>query len=84
MELTETPLFSSIIIKDSGEGIDKKDLPHIFERFYKGTDSVKTESVGIGLALSKLIIEGQEGTISVWSEKGRGTRFEITFLKSVI
>jgi signal transduction histidine kinase len=84
IELSETPLFSSIIIRDNGEGIDKKDLPRIFERFYKGTDSVKTESVGIGLALSKLIIEGQGGSISVWSEKGKGTKFEITFLKSVI
>lgn len=84
IELSETPLFSSIIIRDNGEGIDKKDIPHIFERFYKGADSVKTESVGIGLALSKLIIEGQGGSVSVWSEKGKGTKFEVTFLKAVI
>ena len=84
IELSETPLFSNIIIKDNGEGIDKNDLPHIFERFYKGQSTVKTERVGIGLALSKLIIEAQDGTISVWSEKGKGTKFEITFLKGII
>jgi signal transduction histidine kinase len=84
IELSETPLFSSIIVQDNGEGIDKKDLPHIFERFYKGSNSVKAESVGIGLALSKLIIEAQNGSISVYSEKSKGSKFIITFLKGVI
>lgn len=84
IELSETPLFSRVIIKDNGEGIDNKDLPHIFERFYKGSNSIKVESVGIGLALTKLIIEGQGGTISVYSKKGKGTKFEVTFLKGVI
>lgn len=84
IELSETPLFSSITVQDNGEGIDKKDLPHIFERFYKGSNSVKTESAGIGLALSKIIIEAQNGSVSVYSEKGRGTKFVITFLKGII
>lgn len=84
IQFTETNIYSSIVIEDNGEGIDKKDLPHIFQRFYKGVSTVKTESVGIGLALSKLIIEGQNGSISVTSEKNRGTKFTITFLKFVI
>jgi signal transduction histidine kinase len=84
IEMIETPLFSRVLIKDQGEGIDKKDLPHIFERFYKGSSTVKTESVGIGLALTRLIIEQQGGTINVSSEKGKGTRFDITFLKGII
>lgn len=78
--LEETPIFSRIIIRDYGEGIDKKDLPHIFKRFYKGTSEVKAESIGIGLNLTKLIVESQEGTISVKSQKGVGTEFTITFL----
>ncbi|MDP4092630.1 MAG: HAMP domain-containing sensor histidine kinase [Bacillota bacterium] len=82
--LGETPLFSRIIIKDNGEGIDKKDLPHIFERFYTGNSSVKAEGIGIGLALARLIIEGQNGTVTVRSEKGLGTEFTITFLKKAI
>lgn len=79
--LSETPLFSQVIISDNGEGIDRKDLPHIFKRFYKGSSDVKADSIGIGLNLSKLIIESQDGIISVKSEKGVGTEFTITFLK---
>ena len=79
--LSETPLFSRISIIDNGEGIERKDLPHIFERFYRSSNSVKTESVGIGLALSKLLIEGQDGSIAVRSERGKGTDITITFLK---
>jgi len=84
IEASETTLLSSITIRDDGEGIDRVELPHIFERFYKGINTVKTESVGIGLALSKLIIEGQNGYISVISEKAIGTRFSITFIKGVL
>lgn len=74
-----SPLFVKIIIKDNGEGIDKRDMPHIFERFYKGGQSLGAGSVGIGLSLSKLIIEGQGGFINARSEKGKGTEFEIVF-----
>lgn len=84
INVLETPLFSRITIEDNGEGIDKKDLPHIFERFYKGSNSVKAESVGIGLALTKIIIENQGGSIWVTSEKGKGSKFDITFLKTII
>lgn len=84
IELSETPLFSRISISDNGEGIDSRDLPHIFKRFYKGSNSVKTESIGIGLALAKLIIESQNGDISVTSVKGKGTRFLVTFFKGII
>lgn len=80
--LEETPLFTNIIIKDYGEGIDKKDIPHIFERFYKVSSEIKPDSIGIGLNLSKLIVESQNATISVKSEKGKETEFIITFLNS--
>lgn len=78
----ENPLYSEIIIKDSGEGIDKKDLPHIFKRFYKGKNSSKSDSVGIGLAMSKSIIESQNGDIYAKSEKNKGTEFHIIFHKN--
>lgn len=84
IHLDESPLFSRIIIKDTGEGILQKDLPHIFKRFYKGSNSVKAESIGIGLALAKTIVESQNGIISVKSQRGKGTEFTVTFLKSVI
>lgn len=77
----ENPLYCEIVIKDNGEGIDKKDLPHIFKRFYKGKSS-KDDSVGIGLAMAKSIIESQNGDIYVKSEKNKGSEFHIIFHKT--
>lgn len=76
----ENPIYSEIVIKDNGEGIDKDDIPNIFKRFYKGKNS-KSDSVGIGLAMAKSIIESQNGDIYVKSEKNMGTEFHITFHK---
>ena len=76
----ENPIYSEIIIKDNGEGIDKEDIQNIFKRFYKGKNS-KSDSVGIGLAMAKSIIESQNGDIYVKSKKNRGSEFHITFHK---
>lgn len=78
-----TNLYNQIIIEDNGCGIAKEDLPHIFERFYHGKNA-SSDSVGIGLALSKEILKKQNATITVDSEEGIGTRFEIRFYKSII
>ena len=77
----DNPLYVAISIQDSGEGIDPKDLPHIFERFYKGSHNSK-ESIGIGLNMAKQILEREKGDISVTSEKGKGTTFTIKFYKT--
>ena len=58
--------------------IDEKDLPHIFERFYKGRNSSKN-SVGIGLALAKTIIEKNNSSITANSKKGQETTFTIKY-----
>lgn len=79
-----SPISSIIKIQDRGEGIADKDLPHVFERFYKGSNSTKEDSIGIGLALSKSIIEGQGGEIKARSVLNKGTEFIITFLRGVI
>lgn len=76
----ENKLYSKIVIKDMGVGIEKEDLPHIFERFYKGKNASK-ESVGIGLALAKIIIKKNKGNISVDSAPQKGTTFTIKFSK---
>lgn len=68
-----------IKIKDFGDGIDEDDLPHIFERFYKGKNS-KEDSIGIGLSLSKAIIEKDNGKIFVESDKN-GSEFTIKYMK---
>ena len=74
-------LYTAISIKDNGCGISKEDLPHIFERFYKGRNS-SDDSVGIGLALAKSIIEKQGGYIVVSSELNRGSEFVIKFFNN--
>lgn len=74
-------VFTRLRIKDDGEGINKKDIKHIFERFYKGEGSAES-SIGIGLSLAKTIIEKENGTIKVQSEKGRGTEFIIEYFKN--
>lgn len=79
--LEENPLFYSIAIRDEGEGISPEELPHIFTRFYKGRSNTKANSIGIGLSLTKSIIEGQGGTIAVMSQPGHGTEFRLTFIK---
>lgn len=58
----ENPLYTEIRITDCGKGFAKKDLPHLFERFYRGEDAQK-DSAGIGLALAKLVVEQQNGHI---------------------
>jgi signal transduction histidine kinase len=78
----ENPIYTEITISDNGYGIEKEDLPYIFKRFYKGKDASE-ESVGIGLAMAKSIIDRQNGNISVTSKKGQGTRFSIKFYKRI-
>lgn len=79
--LEETPLSVTVTISDNGEGIEKKDLKNIFKRFYKGKNSLNPKSIGIGLSLSKKIIEAHNGSIVAESEVLVGTTFYITFLK---
>jgi len=79
----QTPLTSSISVTDHGEGISREDLPRIFDRFYRSAAGVKPNSIGIGLAMSRAIVEGQGGSITVKSEKGKGSEFTVTFLRTL-
>ncbi|MDE5051176.1 HAMP domain-containing sensor histidine kinase [Niallia taxi] len=79
----ENALFTEISIRDTGKGIPKKDLPHIFKRFYKG-ENAGEDSVGIGLAMAYSIISAQNGDIEVVSKEGEGTTFQIKFYKQAI
>ena len=77
---SENKLYTRILIKDNGKGIDSDDLPHIFDRFYKGENG-SDDSFGIGLSLSKTIIEKEGGSITVKSTPNIGTIFTIKYLK---
>lgn len=78
-----TNIYNSLFIVDNGCGITKEDLPHIFERFYHGENS-SSESVGIGLALAKTVLEKEKGDIIVSSKIGEGSKFEVRFYKAII
>ena len=63
---------------DTGVGIPKEDLPFIFEDFYRGkTGQAVEKGSGLGLALTRRIVEAHQGTISVESELGKGSTFVI-------
>ena len=79
----ENALYTEILVEDNGTGIDRGDLPHLFERFYKGKNS-SDQSVGIGLALSRMIWKRQNGTIEAKNRKEGGACFEIRIYKVTI
>lgn len=83
IQCEESPLYTKIAIQDNGVGITKEDIPHIFERFYKGKNA-GADSIGIGLAMSKSILQSQSADVSVESEVGAGTQFTIKFYKQII
>lgn len=74
---TQNNIYTSIVIEDNGKGISKEHLPHIFERFYKA-DNSSVNSVGIGLAMARQIVNLHNGRIEVESEVGKGSKFIIT------
>ena len=78
VEIRETNVYTELIIRDEGEGIEEKDLKHIFDRFYKGKNSSEN-SFGIGLSLSKSILEKQNSSITCTSTLNEGTTFKIYF-----
>lgn len=82
VEANDNSMYSSIIISDNGTGISKQDLPHIFERFYKGDN--QKESIGIGLNMAKKIIDLSGGEINVLSTPSVGTTFIIKIYKNII
>lgn len=78
IKYTQNKAYTKITIEDYGMGINEDDLKHIFERFYKGKNASK-DSVGIGLALAKAIIEKNNGYITVSSKESEGTTFAIKY-----
>lgn len=80
ISFSENTIYTQIIIEDNGPGFAKEDLPHLFERFYKGKNASE-HSVGIGLALSRMIVSQQNGTLKAENRSHGGARFILKFYK---
>lgn len=78
----ETALFTQIEVTDTGSGFQAEDLPHLFERFYRGSNASQT-SYGIGLALARTVIVSQNGTVQAMNTQS-GAKFVIKFYKQII
>ncbi len=71
------PMFSAVLVQDTGPGIAEEEQPKIFQRFYRGTACREQEGVGIGLYLVRQIAEGQGGFVKVRSQPGQGSTFSL-------
>ena len=80
---TQNALYTEILIQDNGPGIDREDMPHIFERFYKGKNS-DDKSFGVGLALARMIITSQRGTVKAGNRQPAGAMFSVRFYKGTV
>jgi signal transduction histidine kinase len=71
--------FARVEVQDTGIGIAEKDMPHVFDRFYRGEGAraIREEGVGLGLAIVKYVAEAHTGTVTVSSQPGRGTTFSV-------
>lgn len=79
LSVEQNSLYTKLSVRDEGEGISKEDQRHIFERFYKASNA-RPESIGIGLSLAQSIVETGGGFITVESEEGKGSLFEIKYM----
>ncbi len=79
INVEQNSIFTRINISDHGMGMTEETMTHIFERFYRAGNEVNPNSVGIGLSLSKSIIEGMDGKLTVESKLGEGSTFKVQF-----
>ena len=74
----------TVTVEDQGYGIEEKDLPYVFERFYRGPETAKrTKGAGLGLYLAKAVVEAHGGRIWIESQPGKGTRASFTLPRTV-
>ena len=78
LRYSQNPLYTEIVVEDNGEGFRMEELPHLFDRFYKGKNAAK-DSAGIGLAISRSIIANQNGSIRAENAPHGGARFTVKF-----
>ena len=80
---SENPIYTEIVIEDNGSGFSAEELPHLFDRFYRGSNA-KKESAGIGLNLVRMIITKQNGIIKAQNRPEGGAQFAMRFYKGAV
>lgn len=80
---SENPLYTELVVTDTGPGIPREELPHIFRRFYRGKNA-QADSVGIGLALARSILTGQGGDLTAESPPEGGAKFILRFVELTV
>lgn len=83
IKASENTIYTEILVTDSGNGIAEKDLPHIFERFYRSSEFAKN-GYGIGLAFARNVIAAQNGSLQVRNAVPHGAQFEMRFYKTTV
>ena len=76
-------MLTNIIIEDNGTGIHPEDIHNIFKRFYRSRFSQDTHGIGLGLPLAKAVVEAHDGTVTVTSRPGQGSRFVLSFFHCI-
>ncbi|MBP0962013.1 MAG: HAMP domain-containing histidine kinase [Oscillospiraceae bacterium] len=79
-ELTKNPVMTTLAISDNGRGIPQEEIPKLFDRFASKSSDAKMYSSGLGMPIAQKIVRANNGEIFVYSEPGKGTRFEFVFL----
>lgn len=79
-ELTKDPVKTTLAISDNGRGIPQEEIPKLFDRFASKSSDTKMYSSGLGMPIAQKIVRANNGEIFVYSEPGKGTRFEFVFL----
>ncbi|MDE7105153.1 MAG: HAMP domain-containing histidine kinase [Ruminococcus sp.] len=82
VELEENPAMVKLSFSDNGRGIPQEDIPKLFEKFAKKSGDITMKSAGLGMSIAQKIVRNHGGEIIVYSEIGKGTRFEFVFIKS--
>jgi signal transduction histidine kinase len=78
--LARTREGARITVRDTGIGIDPEELPHVFDRFYRGSraNEIRASGSGLGLAIARSIVEMHGGRISIASRVGQGTQVDVS------
>lgn len=80
--VASNPAVASVIIEDNGKGIPQHEIPELFRRFGNKSGNIRMTSAGIGMSISQKIVQAHGGEVIVYSELGKGSRFEISFLNT--